>query len=141
MRRIKSAPAEICNMVNRKKPKISMNVKKTLIIPLNSYEKIKEEKKHVKILTEIANDISGQNDIINQEIGYLILLFSSFINQNFKRKVTIENIKNFIIEMLLRYIVSITYHFIIFNHEKIYDIVINNHDNINNIIDKIYLLK
>ena len=43
--------------------------------------------------------------------------------------------------MFLRYIVSFTYHFIIFNHEKIYEILMNNHDNLNSIIDKIYLLK
>ena len=139
MRRIKSAPAELCLMVNRKKhlSKISSNA----IIPSNTYEKIKEEKKLVKLLTEISNDISGQNDIINQEFGYYMLLIGSFINQNFRRKITLENLKNFIIEMFLRYIISITYHFIMTNQEKLIDIVIDNHGHLDKVIDNIDLLK
>ena len=139
MRRIKSAPAELCLMINRKKhlSKISSNA----IIPSNTYKKIKEEKKIVKLLAEISNDISGQNDIINQDFGYYILLIGSFINQNFRKKITLKNVKEFIIEMLLRYIFSITYHFIMTNQEKIIEIVINNHGQLDKVIDNIHLLK
>ncbi len=108
MRRIKSAPAEICSMVNRKKRISVSKISSNAIIPSNTYEKIKEEKKIVKLLTEITNDISGQNDIITQEFGYYMLLIGTFVNQNFRRKITLENIKNFIIEMFLRYIISIS---------------------------------
>ena len=141
MRRIKSAPAELCSMVNRKKRNSVSKISSNAIIPSNTYEKIKEEKKIVKLLTEISNDISGQNDIISQEIGYYMLLIGSFVNQNFRRKITLENVKNFIIEMFLRYIISITYHFIMTNREKLIEIVIDNHGHLDKIIDNIHLLK
>ena len=141
MRRIKSAPAEICSMVNRKKRISVSKISSNAIIPSNTYEKIKEEKKIVKLLTEISNDISGQNDIISQEIGYYMLLIGSFVNQNFRRKITLENVKNFIIEMFLRYIISITYHFIMTNQEKLIEIVIDNHGHLDKVIDNIHLLK
>lgn len=141
MRRIKSAPAELCSMVNRKKRNSLSKISSNAIIPSNTYEKIKEEKKIVKLLTEISNDISGQNDIISQEIGYYMLLIGSFVNQNFRRKITLENVKNFIIEMFLRYIISITYHFIMTNQEKFIEIVIDNHGHLDKVIDNIHLLK
>ena len=141
MRRIKSAPAELCSMDNRKKRNSVSKISSNAIIPLNTYEKIKEEKKIVKLLTEINNDISGQNDIISQEIGYYMLLIGSFVNQNFRRKITLENVKNFIIEMFLRYIISFTYHFIITNQEKLIEIVIENHGHLDKVIDNIHLLK
>lgn len=141
MRRIKSAPAELCSMVNRKKRNSVSKISSNAIIPSNTYEKIKEEKKIVKLLTEISNDISGQNDIISQEIGYYMLLIGSFVNQNFRRKITLENVKKFIIEMLLRYIISITYHFIMTNQGKLIEIVIDNHGHLDKVIDNIHLLK
>jgi uncharacterized protein YqhQ len=141
MRRIKSAPAELSSMVNRKKTNSLSKISSNAIIPLNTYEKIKEEKKIVKLLTEITNDISGQNDIISQEIGYYMLLIGTFVNQNFRRKITLENVKNFIIEMFLRYIISITYHFIMTNQEKFIEIVIDNHGHLDKVIDNIHLLK
>lgn len=141
MRRIKSAPAELCSMINRKKDKSLSKISSNAIIPSNTYEKLKEEKKIVKLLTEISNDISGQNDIINQEIGYYMLLIGSFVNQNFRRKITLENVKKFIIEMFLRYIFSITYHFIMTNQEKFIEIVIDNLGHLDKVIDNIHLLK
>jgi len=141
MRRIKSAPAELCSMVNRKKRNSVSKISSNAIIPSNTYEKIKEEKKIVKLLTEISNDISGQNDIISQEIGYYMLLVGSFVNKNFRRKITLENVKNFIIEMFLRYIISFTYHFIMTNQEKLIEIVIENHGHLDKVIDNIHLLK
>ena len=135
MRRIKSAPAELCSMVNRKKRISVSKISSNAIIPSNTYKKIKEEKKIVKLLTEISNDISGQNDIISQEIGYYMLLVGSFVNQNFRRKITLENVKNFIIEMFLRYIISFTYHFIMTNQEKLIEIVIENHGHLDKVID------
>jgi hypothetical protein len=141
MRRIKSAPAELCSMVNRKKRNSVSKISSNPIIPSNTYEKIKEEKKIVKLLTEISNDISGQNDIINQEIGYYMLVIGSFVNQNFRRKITLENVKNFIIEMFLRYIFSISYHYIFTNQVDIMDTIYHNHNNFNNIIHNIHLLK
>lgn len=141
MRRIKSAPAELCSMVNRKKRNSVSKISSNAIIPSNTYEKLKEEKKFVKLLTEISNDISGQNDIISQEIGYYILLIGTFVNQNFRRKITLENVKNFIIEMFLRYIVSITYHYLMSNKEKLIEIVIYNYEHLHKVIDNIHLLK
>jgi hypothetical protein len=141
MRRIKSAPAELCSMINRKKDNSLSKISSNAIIPSNTYEKLKEEKKIVKLLTEISNDISGQNDIINQEIGYYMLLIGSFVNQNFRRKITLENVKKFIIEMFLRYIFSITYHFIMTNQEKFIEIVIDNLGHLDKVIDNIHLLK
>ncbi|MHC5089989.1 MAG: hypothetical protein ACYSOT_10315 [Planctomycetota bacterium] len=128
-------------MVNRKKRNSVSKISSNAIIPSNTYEKIKEEKKIVKLLTEISNDISGQNDIISQEIGYYMLLVGSFVNKNFRRKITLENVKNFIIEMFLRYIISFTYHFIMTNQEKLIEIVIENHGHLDKVIDNIHLLK
>jgi len=141
MRRIKSAPAEISSMVNRKKRISVSKISSNAIIPSNTYEKIKEEKKIVKLLTEISNDISGQNDIITQEIGYYMLLIGTFVNQNFRRKITLENVKNFIEEMFLRYIISISYHFIMTNQEKLIEILIDNNGHLDKVIDNIHLLK
>lgn len=140
MRKVKSAPAELSSMVNRKKRNSLTKISSNAIIPSNTYEKIKEEKKIVKLLTEINNDISGQNDIINQDFGYYMLIVGSFINQNFRKKITIENIKNFAIEMFLRYIFSITYHYIVTNQVDIIDHMYYS-NNFDNIINNIHLLK
>ena len=141
MRRIKTAPAEISLMVNRKKRNRVSKNSLNAIIPSNTYQKIKEEKKMVKLLTEISNDISGQNDIISQDSGYYILLIGSFINKNFRKKITLKNLKNFVIEMFLRYIVSITYHFIMTNQEKLIEIATDKYLYLDKVIDNIQLLK
>lgn len=141
MRRIKSAPAELASMVNNKKRVSLSTISSNAIIPLNTYKKIKKEKKIVKLLTEITGDISGENDIISQDNGYYMLLIGTFINENFRKKITFENVKNFIIEMFLRYIISITYHFIVANKDKLIKIIIDNHYHLDKVIDNIHLLK
>ena len=70
-----------------------------------------------------------------------MLLIGSFVNQNFRRKITLENVKKFIIEMFLRYIISISYHFIMTNQEKLIEILIDNNGHLDKVIDNIHLLK
>ena len=84
-------------------------------------------KKIVKLLAEINNDISGQEDIIGKDTGYYMLLLGTFVNQNFRKKISFENMKEFITEMLIRYIISHTMHFIVVNQYKIFDNILDNH--------------
>ena len=50
MRRIKSAPADLSLMVNRKKRNVESKLSTSVILNSNTYQKIKNEKKIVKLL-------------------------------------------------------------------------------------------
>ena len=70
-----------------------------------------------------------------------MLLFGSFVNQNFRKKMSFENIKEFIAEMLIRYIISHTIHFIVVNEDKIFHNILDNNIAIHKFIDYLHVFK
>lgn len=133
MRRIKSAPANIANMINKKKPEVSKIDNKILIKNKNIIKSETELycknyyieykiKKNVannkkKITTTISSIISDSFIETNKNIpstdtyvfNFIIELISNFITNKFNRK----NLENFILSLMIRFIASQVYHDII----------------------------
>ena len=129
MRRIKSAPANIAGMVNRKKPEISkINNFDVVITNTNIISYSKNNTIDYKIKKDVANNkkkitttISGiiSDSLIETnknipstdtyQINYLIEFFNNFITNKFNRK----NLENFILSLIIRFIASQVYHDII----------------------------
>lgn len=136
MRRIKSAPANIAGMVNRKKepkiPEISkINIVKNNIIKseikpneINQIDSINEYKikknfvaNKKKIKTTITGIISDSLIETNKNIpitdsttfNYIIEFINNFMTNKFSKK----NLENFILSLMIRFIASQVYHDII----------------------------
>ena len=133
MRRIKSAPANIAGMINRKKqqekPKINIvknNIIKSEIKPneINQIDCINEYKikknfvdNKKKIKTTITGIISDSLIETNKNIpitdsttfNYIIEFINNFMTNKFNKK----NLENFILSLMIRFIASQVYHDII----------------------------
>jgi hypothetical protein len=142
MRRIKSAPANIAEMVNRKKePKINKNVNiiKSEIEPNKKYgptgpnlyieykykKDIANNKK--KITSTISGIISDSFIETNKHIpstdtyvfNYIVEFINNFITNKFNRK----NLENFILSLMIRFIASLVYHDIIIKVKENIDLI------------------
>lgn len=130
MRRIKSAPANIANMIHRKKKqqqeisKLNINNYEITIIK-NNKENIEKEnikyknniinyKNKKKITPTICGIISDSFYEINSNIhiidtnklSYIIEFINNFISNKFNKK----NLENLILSLMIRFIVSQVYH-------------------------------
>lgn len=147
MRRIKSAPANISGMVNRKKKSEVSKINNYEIFIINKNDNIiKSEiepyskndsfeykiKKNVannkkKITTTISGIISDSFIETNKYIpstdtyifNYIIEFINNFITNKFNRK----NLENFILSLMIRFIASQVYHDIIIKVKENIDLV------------------
>lgn len=147
MRRIKSAPANIAGMVNRKKKSEVSKINNYEIFIINKNDNIiKSEiepyskndsfeykiKKNVannkkKITTTISGIISDSFIETNKYIpstdtyvfNYIIEFINNFITNKFNRK----NLENFILSLMIRFIASQVYHDIIIKLKENIDLV------------------
>lgn len=147
MRRIKSAPANIAGMVNRKKKSEVSKINNYEIFIINKNDNIiKSEiepyskndsfeykiKKNVannkkKITTTISGIISDSFIETNKYIpstdtyffNYIIEFINNFITNKFNRK----NLENFILSLMIRFIASQVYHDIIIKVKENIDLV------------------
>ena len=145
MRRVKSAPANIAEMVNRKKtiltekPKTSLPIIKNIFItnkknnsiimkekisPIRNQKNI--EKTFNNIMIDYINDKKFYN--INDEEAFLASILYFYICEKIFIKNNLREFILFIVQMLIRYI---------FTH-MLHDFYLNNQDIINN---KILLLQ
>lgn len=117
MKRIKSAPANICMMCHNKLTK-TKEIVSTLVNTNNSdnLEDIKKKetvKKHKSILNTSSNiigdAISDSNSLSLQE-NYFIVLIVSFISENIIKKNNLENFQAFILQNLVRFMISYIIH-------------------------------
>ena len=132
MRRIKSAPANIAEMVNRKSPVLEKN-KKTLqnIIPIIPIKKnnnpiimkqqinnLKNQKNIEKTFNNIMLDYINDKDFynINDEEALFISITYFYICEKIFTKSNIREFILFIIQMFIRYIFTHTLHEIYINN-------------------------
>ena len=138
MRRIKSAPANICNMVNRKISKKEENnivpIVPLSIIPLDSKEyiientdnivqksKIQQKKEIILSKKQFTNTFSGiisdTYDETNKQItgidNYYYQFMVEFINNFLETKFNWKNFENLIYSLIIRVIISDIYHEVI----------------------------
>ena len=112
MRKIKSAPANICEMNHSKKTSIGKSsiINKTYTIIktkfINNSNKIKNT-----INPGLASDFITENFIsISHEIGYNENMFIEFVNNFVNKKLNIKNLEIFILSLMVRYIINHAYH-------------------------------
>ena len=113
MRRIKSAPANIAGMVNRK------TTTKDLIIPREDENiKLKDKAEDKMMRTEIIRDsitttineyISDPN-IVPMDESPLIVYMIIYIRENIKRRYNWEQAKEFLIQHIIRYAIGFVIH-------------------------------
>jgi len=123
MRRIKSAPANLCNMCHRKIQSLIISEAKTVIINDNKTVKVTEIKSKQQVLTtslNIITDTINDSNIITDTINdsntlyfqenFIVGFILSYIFENIKKKNKFKNIEAFIIENGVRFIVSYLLH-------------------------------
>lgn len=144
MRRIKSAPANIAGMINKKKNFLEKNKNNIIKSEIQNIDNVglltKNLKNEYKIKKDIANNkkkitttISGViSDLFietNKNIpttdtyltNYMFEFFNNFITNKFNRK----NIENFIISIMIRFIASQVYHDIIIKIKENINLITN----------------
>lgn len=89
IRKIHTAPGDLALMENN----------------LSDKKKIVSKKKYINILSSSINDILNENYVI-KEYQYLNDFIMTFIIQ----KITLENIKTFMISLIIREMISFMYH-------------------------------
>lgn len=149
MRRIKSAPANIAEMVNKKKPilkekqKTSLpiiqniivtNNKKNPIVMKEQITPIKNQKNIEKtfnnIMLDYINDKSFYN--INDEEAVLISIIYFYICEKIFTKNNLREFILFIVQMLIRYIITNSLHELYLNNQNVIHSKILLLENINN---------
>ena len=147
MRRIKSAPANIAGMVNRKKKSEVSKINNYEIFIINKNDNIikseiepysKNDSFEYKIKKNVANNkkkitttISGiisdsfieTNKYIPSTDTYVFNYIVEFINNFITNKFNKKNIENFILSLMIRFIASQVYHDIIIKVKENIDLV------------------
>lgn len=121
MRKVKSAPANLClmknNKNNRDKPKLVCN-KKNNIIPLrfnnnadnNNINYIKTKKKILYNVNELTNDMIQNSKLLDSEELNIISVIINYMFENIYKKKKIDELKNYIISCLIRYFIMFIFH-------------------------------
>ena len=130
MRRIKSAPANLAGMSNNKKKTININKKisvfsqKNIIsrdtsmnnilnfynIKSNSYNSFKSLKSNLNSSFNILSDAINEANIFNLEEYSIIYLLGVYLSENILKKDKFNEVFNFILITLIRYIVMLEIH-------------------------------
>jgi len=130
MKRIKSAPANIAEMVNRKKPTLEKSSEKIVIIIPKQIAPLKNQKIVEKTFNSIMIDYINDKQILNnndEEALLLSILYYYFCEKIFTKN-NLREFMMFITQTLIKYI---------FTH-SLHEFFINNKDNI---IEKIRLIE
>ena len=153
MKRIKSAPANIAEMVNRKKVIESLNSKKeenkriTYIIPFKKQNEhlivrekinpIKNQKNVEKTFNNLMLDYINDKQIlnINDEQSVFASILYYYISEKIFTKNNLREFILFIIQIILRYILTHTIHETIIHNKEIISIASDNLNMISNIIN------
>jgi len=130
MKRIKSAPANIAEMVNRKKPTLEKSSEKIVIIIPKQIAPLKNQKIVEKTFNSIMIDYINDKQILNyndEEALLLSILYYYFCEKIFTKN-NLREFMMFITQTLIKYI---------FTH-SLHEFFINNKDLI---IEKIRLIE
>lgn len=125
MRRIKSAPANIATMINKKKPEVIKINENTIIEPIikseiiqNNYSVKKVIVNNKKKITNIASGIISDSFIETIKFlpfldTYTLSYFVEFINNFMINKFNRKNLENFLLSIMIRFVFNEFYHDII----------------------------
>jgi hypothetical protein len=137
MKRVKSAPANIAEMVNRKKPNLKeksitslpiiqniINKKNNPIVMREQIQPIKNQKNIEKTFNNIMLDYINDNKIynINDEEAVVASILYFYVSEKIFTKNNLREFILFIVQMFIRYI---------FTH-SLHEVYLNNQDIINN---------
>lgn len=139
MKRIKSAPANIAQMVNRKKTlNIDSNKKVLNFIPLKKQtdeiilrEKInlmRKQKFLEKTVNNVMLDYINDKQLlnINDEQSIFISILYYYISEKIFTKNNLREFILFVVQIILRYIITHTMHETILNNDDLINTVNNN---------------
>ena len=159
MRKVKSAPANLCEMVNNKKEaktKIKsyrfmipiMNIESTIILEdkneknkiINKpkkYETFKTLKTGIKKIGSLTSDVIGDSNLLPYEETTLLNVFINYISENVLKKDKLKEIYAYALQAFVRYLLMLFIHSQLLHDElgKNVPLISNNIINeINNII-------
>ena len=126
MRKIKSAPANLCKMSHRKILKQTVTQDKNYFYgkQINIENKdnliLKEKKKSIKIITDIINEIALDDKSPQSEEYYLINFVIPYIGNNLINKTFLKNLFNCLINYFAKSLVIYIFHLI--NHHTFIEI-------------------
>ena len=113
MRRIKSAPENLCNMCHRKIQSLKNSEQKTVIINDNNTVKITEIKSKRQVLSTSSNiitDAINDSNTLSFEENFVVAFILSYIFENIIKKDKFKNLEAFIIQNGVRFLVSYLIH-------------------------------
>lgn len=113
MRRIKSAPANLCNMCHRKIQSLKKSEPKTVIINDNKTVKVTEIKSKRQVLSTSSNiitDAINESNTLSFEENYIVGFILTYIFENIIKKDKFKNLEAFIIQNGVRFLFSYLIH-------------------------------
>lgn len=159
MRKVKSAPANLCEMVNNKKEaktKIKsyrfiipiMNIESTIILEdknekietnnvFKKYKTFKKLKTGIKRIGSLTSDVIGDSNLLPYEETTLLNVFINYISENVLKKDKLKEIYAYALQAFVRYLLMLFIHSQLLHNElgKNVPLIDNNIINeINNII-------
>lgn len=159
MRKVKSAPANLCEMINNKKEaktKIKsyrfmipiMNIESTIILEdknekietnnvFKKYETFKKLKTGIKRIGSLTSDVIGDSNLLPYEETTLLNVFINYISENVLKKDKLKEIYAYALQAFVRYLLMLFIHSQLLHNElgKNVPLIDNNIINeINNII-------
>jgi len=159
MRKVKSAPANLCEMINNKKEaktKIKsyrfiipiMNIESTIILEdknekietnnvFKKYETFKKLKTGIKRIGSLTSDVIGDSNLLPYEETTLLNVFINYISENVLKKDKLKEIYAYALQAFVRYLLMLFIHSQLLHNElgKNVQLIDNNIINeINNII-------
>ena len=162
MRKVKSAPANLAEMVNNKKEaktKIKsyrfvipiMNLESTiileekennkekreLIVKPQNYEKFKTLKNNIKNIGGLTNDIIGDINYLPLEQSSFLISFINYISENVLKKDKLKEIYAYVLQAFARYLLMLFIHSQLLHDELGKNIPLIDYNALNEISDKI----
>ena len=134
MRRIKSAPANLASMSNKKKGSISLLTKKNIMtIPINKkntadnkMKKVNEIKNNISFNSNLINDIVNDTNNLSIEESTIIFTIINFVANNILKREKLEEIYNYLLQAILRYFIMFFIHSQILNEKINIPLIDNN---------------
>lgn len=158
MRKVKSAPANLAEMVNNKKEaktKIKsyrfvipiMNLESTIIleekekknelIKSQNYEKFKTLKNNIKNIGSLTNDIIGDINYLPLEQSSFLISFINYISENILKKDKLKEIYAYVLQAFARYLLMLFIHSQLLHDELGKNIPLIDYNTLNEISNKI----
>lgn len=159
MKKVKSAPANLCLMTNNKKEAKTniktfrfvipiMNIESTIILEEKSekkeiinipakYEEFKTLKTGVKKFGSLTSDVIGDSNLLPYEQNALITGFINYLSENVLKKDKLKEIYAFALQAFVRYLIMLFIHGQLLHDELGKNVPLIDNNIINEISDKI----